>query len=45
VEPTPVLLKKLSKEKRDKLKQKIEADKKSNPMLERISDAMRNGVI
>jgi hypothetical protein len=45
VEPTPVLLKKLSKEKRDKLKQKIEADKKSNPMLERISDATRTGVI
>ncbi|KAK4135061.1 hypothetical protein BT67DRAFT_420686 [Trichocladium antarcticum] len=45
VEPTPVKLESLSKEKRAKLNKKIEADKHSKPMLDKISDATQKGLI
>ena len=42
--PIPVKLESLSKEK-EKLRKKIEADEKSNPMQDKINDALRGGVI
>ncbi|KAK4106893.1 hypothetical protein N658DRAFT_555660 [Parathielavia hyrcaniae] len=44
-EPTPVKLESLSKQKTEKLHKKIEKDKHSNPMLDRITDASHKGLI
>ncbi|KAH6839568.1 hypothetical protein B0I37DRAFT_439316 [Chaetomium sp. MPI-CAGE-AT-0009] len=44
-EPIPVRLETLSKEKRAKLSKKVEADKLSNPMLDKISDATQDGLL
>lgn len=44
-EPIPVKLETLSKEKKAKLSKKIEADKQSNPMLDKIGDATREGIL